>query len=83
MNNSPRVDAAIAIHGDCPITYLITSQASEAEFSFGGPPGSIHYIFDAPALRRFLRVGEQVLEEMEAGSPDLPTVSCLGSRPTP
>jgi len=72
MSNIPRVDASIAIHQDCAITYLITSRASEAEFSFGGPPGSVHCVFDAQALGRFLLLGTKVLQEMEekAGSDD-------------
>ena len=66
MNDSPTVDVCVGIHGECAINYLITKDKREAEFSFGTEHDGFHYVFDRSALRMFLRLGAQVLEEMES-----------------
>jgi hypothetical protein len=66
MNSNPTVDVCVGIHGGCPISYLITRDKQEAEFSFGTEHDGFHYVFDQVALRTFLRLGAQVLEEMES-----------------
>jgi hypothetical protein len=65
MSDTPTVDLCVAIHGDCPITYLVAHDGTEVEFSFGGKEDGFHHVFDARALRRFLAVGARVLSEME------------------
>jgi hypothetical protein len=66
MNDSPTVDVCVGIHGGCSISYLVTKDKQEAEFSFGTERDGVHYVFDRIALRTFLRLGAEVLEEMES-----------------
>ena len=47
----------------CPMRYRVVSD--HVEFSFGGMRDPFEFMFDAEALRHFLRVGAAALREVD------------------
>lgn len=47
----------------CPMRYRVVNE--HVEFSFGGLRDPFEFMFDAEALREFLRVGATALREMD------------------
>ena len=64
MSDSPKVDVCVGIPGNCPMTYIITAQGDEIEFSFGGPFDGFHHVFEIKALHQFLDIAAKALSEI-------------------
>ena len=58
------VNSYVTIRGHCPMRYHVVD-SDTVEFSFGGQRDPFEFVFDATALREFLRVGATVLGEMD------------------
>ena len=58
------VNSYVTIRDHCPMRYHVVDKDT-VEFSFGSQRDPFEFVFDATALREFLRVGATVLEEMD------------------
>jgi hypothetical protein len=58
-----KVSSYVTVLDRCPMRYRVVSD--HVEFSFGGQRDPFEFMFDAVALREFLRVGAAALREMD------------------
>ena len=61
---SLNVNSYVTIRDHCPMRYHVVD-SDTVEFSFGGRRNPFEFVFDATALREFLRVGAIALREMD------------------
>jgi len=60
-----KVSSYVIVRDRCPMRFRVTG-GDDVEFSFGGTRDPFEFVFDAEALRGFLRVGTDALREMDA-----------------
>jgi len=60
----PKVSSYVIVRNQCPMRFRVTGD-DDVEFSFGGTRDPFEFVFDAKALREFLRLGTDALREME------------------
>lgn len=59
------VSSYVTIRDHCPMRHRVVD-SDTVEFSFGGLRDPFEFVFDAAALREFLRLGALALGEMDA-----------------
>lgn len=65
MSAALKVSSYVAVRDGCPMRFRVNSP-DDVEFSFGGRRDPFEFVFDAEALRAFLQVGSDALQEMDA-----------------
>jgi hypothetical protein len=65
MSANLKVSSWVGIRQGCPIRYRVNA-SDDVEFAVGGIRECFEFVFDAEALREFLRLGAEALQEMEA-----------------
>jgi hypothetical protein len=59
------VNSWVAIREGCPMSYYVKGSA-ETDFRCGGERDGFEFAFEAEALREFLRIGTEALQDMDA-----------------
>ncbi len=59
------VNSWVAIREGCPMSYYVKGSA-ETDFRCGGERDGFEFAFEAEALREFLRLGTEALQDMDA-----------------
>jgi hypothetical protein len=65
MHTSLKVSSYVIIRDHCPMRFRVTG-TDDIEFSLGGRYDPFEFVFNAAALREFLRLGSDALQEMAA-----------------
>jgi hypothetical protein len=59
-----KVSSYVIVRERCPMRFRVTGD-DDVEFSFGGTRDPFEFVFDAVALREFLRLGADALRKMD------------------
>ena len=65
MHTSLKVSSYAISRENCPMRFRVTG-IDDVEFSFGGRFEPFEFVFDARALRKFLALGSDALQEVAA-----------------
>jgi hypothetical protein len=65
VHTSLKVSSYVVIRDHCPMRFRV-SGVNDVEFSFGGRYDPFEFVFNADALREFIRLGSDALQEMAA-----------------
>ena len=64
MHTSLKVSSYVVVRERCPMRYRVSG--NDIEFSFGGRYDPFDFVFNADALRQFLSVSSEALQELAA-----------------